>query len=193
MKILKAGYSYYKNFTPPIQAKNTIRQDRISLTSNNISGKLPNTLSFLGAYYTATDSHTRVPMVASTFSEIERRRPKDEPVFFLDCGDCLGENYSLDSMADLYTTFKKRNPDIDIIFNLGNMDLSAFYDNGLGDMSSYQDKVVESFKKMFDAGIKFVSASYCFALEEIPKREMNYKKLDFIKPYIMIKDKVDDN
>ncbi len=174
--------------------QNTMPMQNAAANAKNYEGrysKLPDTLNFLGTFYAASDNHTRVPMTAAVLSEIERIKPDNEPVFFLDCGDSIGENYSLESMADTYTTFKKRNPDIEVIFNFGNVDLSAFYDNGLGDMSPYQDKVVEAYKKMSDAGIKFVSASYCFALEDIPKRGLNYKKLHFIKPYTMIKDIVD--
>ncbi len=152
--------------------------------------KLPDTISFLGTYYATTDTHSRLPMCASTLSEIENHAMcSDEPVFLLDCGDFTGVSYSFKSISDMFIAFKKRNPDITCIFNLGNYDIDPLLNDGL--LLCHKDEIKKLLKDMTDNGINIVSASYY----EIVKRQKeggdDIDKLDFIKPYMLVDDVVD--
>jgi len=152
---------------------------------------LPSTVNFLGTYFAATDCHARVPMMASTLSEIENRIEKDktdEPLFFIDGGDFFGESYQIESIGKIYSTFQKRNPDVTTVFNLGNYDISALL--GWGVLARYEEPMVELFEKMSDSGINFVSATYCLAADERENMGFKIHRFDNIKPYMILNDTV---
>lgn len=157
------------------------------------NSKMPDTLSFLGTYYATTDSHSRLPMAASTLSEIENRTQNrkniDEPVFLLDCGDFTGDSYSFKSIADMYTTFQKRNPDVTCVFNLGNYDIDPLLDEGA--LLEHKEEIKDMLQEMADGGINIISASYCEAVEKLKKEGAEIDELEFIKPYIILDDIVD--
>ncbi len=158
----------------------------------NSPSKLPATVNFLGTYYATTDSHSRLPMAASTLSEIENRIKdrdnKDEPVFLLDCGDFTGDSYSDKSIVDIYTLFQKRNPEITCVFNLGNYDINPLIKNMIGNFGSKNADII---RKMSDGGINIVSATYCEAVDRQRKEGKKRDRLEFIKPYMLLDDTVE--
>lgn len=166
--------------------KNSLNSSDDSLRSDSRAKNLTSPLTFKGSFYAMTDTHSRIPAVARVLSEIENRCPKDERAFFLDCGDFLGENYTFSSIADVYSTFQKRNPNINCVFNLGNYDLSAFL--GSGPLVPYEKQSQDIIKKMADSGIQFVSASYCLGVEDLKEQGINIPKNDAIKPYTVLDD-----
>ncbi len=154
--------------------------------------QLPDTLSFLGTYYAVTDSHSRLPMTASTLSEIENRckeNRNNEPVFLLDCGDFSGDTYSLKSVGDVYSKFQKRNPKITCVFNLGNYDIDPLFNTGA--LLGQKDEVKNTLQKMSDSGINIVSASYCRSIKDFKKEGKPFEKLNCIKPYVVLNDITD--
>ncbi len=192
MKVSSIRLAEFKALTSKTPLQSEFNPNFYQTPALNNTAKMPDTLSFLGAYYAETDAHARVPMVASTLSEIERRIQEDksdEPVFLLDCGDFFGESYSFKSIGDIYSTFQKRNPNVTSVFTLGNYDLSALL--GWGIIAQHQKPMIEAFEKMSDAGINFVSATYPLVVEELEKQGMEVQKFDNIKPYIILDDVAD--
>lgn len=161
--------------------------------SSAVNSKLPDTVSFLGTYYATTDSHSRLPMAASTLSEIERRAESreniDEPVFLLDCGDFTGDSYSFKSIADMYVIFQKRNPGVTCVFNLGNYDIDPLLNTGA--LIEHKDEIKNMLQRMADSGINIVSTSYCEAIDNLKRKGADIDRLDFIKPYIVLDDIVE--
>ncbi|CCY63298.1 5'-Nucleotidase domain protein [Clostridium sp. CAG:967] len=139
-------------------------------------------ISFKGTFYTVADSHTRLPMTAGLLSEIENRSKNEtEPVFLLDGGDFMGDNYPLKTMSDMYLKFRQNNPNINFIFNLGNVELEGWFMYNHKSLSECGN-ILKNFN---DKGIKIVNATIYKLAEE------NDSVKDYIKPYIMLDDIVD--
>ena len=109
--------------------------------------------SFKGTFYTVADSHTRLPMTAGLLTEIEKRSQNEtEPVFLLDGGDFMGDNYPLKTMSDMYLKFRQNNPEINFIFNLGNVELEGWFIHNHESLTECGDIL----KKFNDKGIKLL-------------------------------------
>lgn len=135
--------------------------------------------SFKGTFYTVADSHTRLPMTAGLLTEIEKRSQNEtEPVFLLDGGDFMGDNYPLKTMSDMYLKFSQNNPEINFIFNLGNVELEGWFIHNHESLTECGDIL----KKFNDKGIKIVNATIYKLAQE------NDAIKDFIKPYIIVDD-----
>lgn len=136
-------------------------------------------ISFKGTFYTVADSHTRLPMTAGLLTEIENRSKNEtEPVFLLDGGDFMGDNYPLKTMSEMYLKFHQNNPDINFIFNLGNVELEGWFI----DKVKLLEDCGNILKEFNDKGINIVNATLYKLAEE------NDSAKDFIKPYIVADD-----
>lgn len=141
-----------------------------------------NPISFKGTFYTVSDSHGRLPMTAGVLTEIEKRaKESKEPVFLLDCGDFLGDMFSLEEQAEIYLNFHKNNPKINLIFNLGNVELEG----KLMKKDKNGEDGANVLKNFSKNGIHIVNATAYNTLENTEEIK------DFIKPYIMAEDIVD--
>ncbi len=142
-----------------------------------------NPLSFKGTFYTVSDSHGRLPMTAGVLTEVEKRANRSkEPVFLLDCGDFLGDIFSLEQQAEIYLNFHKNNPKINLIFNLGNVELEG----KLMKKDVNGKDGADILKRFSKNGINIVNATAYSMFENSEEIK------DFIKPYIIVEDIVNE-
>ncbi|MDP4268189.1 MAG: 5'-nucleotidase C-terminal domain-containing protein [Bacteroidota bacterium] len=144
------------------------------LKNNNNTNNRP---SFDGRFYVMTDSHARMRTTAGVLTAIENECQHKIPATLIDGGDFSQFTYSLDSVMKVYTKFAKNNPNIKMIFNLGNVELYDFV-NKIDTFNKY-------IKELTENGIEVISSS-------IDKLSKTFKTSnDNIKPYTIIEDIVD--
>lgn len=90
----------------------------------------------------------------------------------------MGDNYPLKTMSDMYLKFRQNNPEINFIFNLGNVELEGWFIHNHESLTECGDIL----KKFNDKGIKIVNATIYKLAQE------NDAVKDFIKPYIIVDD-----
>lgn len=136
-----------------------------------------NHCSFKGSYYFTSDMHTNPVSAIGLFQKIEDSA-KGRNCIFVDNGDAytIGKD---DLMTDVYTTFVKRNKNIQAIFNLGNVEFSCLAKK-MGEMN-------DSLKKLADAGVKLICTpiKYMQQAQNIPE-----ETIENIEPYAIVKDAI---
>lgn len=134
-----------------------------------------NCQNFKGTYYLTTDSHSRTPMLAGVLTEIEKQsKNSNEPQFYIDGGDFVGQTTPLDTVVDTFIKFRQRNPNIQMIFNLGNVEI--------GSIVNRYDEVKKAIHKLAANDMAFVSLT----MKDVAKK-LNIES-DDILPYIMLDD-----
>jgi|GEM_PF-2481076 len=136
-------------------------------------------LSFKGNFWYATDDHGRLKEVAEGLSNLEHRtKNSDTQNYYLNGGDIVSSICSETDMADTYKVFADRNPDVQMIFGLGNAETdldSASKEEGLPKLTSIVRSMTEC------PNINFISV---FA------NELGLQK--YVKPYIIVNDRVQE-
>ena len=136
--------------------------------------------SFKGNFFYTTDEHGRARGIAEGFSIVEKEKTNELPNFLINGGDFSnGSPCSQNDLIKLYRKFAKNNPDIKMIFQLGNTEFNSCSDKQL-------NKILSKIKKGFK-NISFIN----YTKDKLSKI---YSKEEFqnVDEYIILNDKVKD-
>ena len=133
--------------------------------------------SFKGNYYFTSDVHSKPVHMVGLLQKISDKAKNEKSCIYLDNGDIYTDYPNL--ITNIYTTFAKKAPNIQSIFNLGNAE--TIY------LAHDEKSFSEDIKKLSEAKITVI----CTPFKQIAER-MNVKE-DFstIKPDTIAKDTVD--
>ena len=133
------------------------------------------TPNFKGRFYLTTDSHTRLPILAGTLSEIDNRaKIYKEPQFYIDGGDFVGVTYPNKKVFELFNQFHKNHPRIPMIFNMGNAEILSVLWKG--------SKAEDTLKKLSEIGAKLISLTM---INELKQKNIHQ---NYLLPYTVIED-----
>lgn len=136
--------------------------------------------SFKGNFFYTTDEHGRARGIAESFDIIEKEKSKELPNFLINGGDFSnGSPCSQNELIKLYRKFAKNNPDVKMIFQLGNTEFN-----------SCNDKKLNSILTKLKKGLKNIGFIN-YTKEKLSKL---YDKEEFqnVDEYVILNDKVKD-
>lgn len=110
-----------------------------------------------------TDSHQEARLESEFLSKIAQDAKKQNNILLLNGGDLFGGVYSRDLMRDIYITFKRKNPNVEVVFTIGNNDPISSKDKflpiNLSDNRSSIDFFFDTIKEFEANGIKVVCSN----------------------------------
>ncbi|MBQ3642170.1 5'-nucleotidase C-terminal domain-containing protein [bacterium] len=134
--------------------------------------------TFKGKFYATTDGHARTPMLAGVLTEIGKQaKTSNEPQFYIDGGDFLGQSIPLSAVSDVFIKFHEKNPNVQMIFNMGNVETESVLKGS--------KRAADVISKLAKNGINFVSLTMKDALK---KKNMPNSE---ILPYMLLEDEHD--
>ncbi len=139
---------------------------------NNISSQP----SFKGHYYFTSDVHSKPVHAVGLLQKISDKAQNEKTSIYLDNGDIYTDYPKL--LTDIYTTFAKKNPHIQSVFNLGNAEMNYLDIDAKG--------LSENIKSLSKSGITVV----CTPFKQIQERKGITEDFSAIKPYAIVKDTV---
>ena len=133
--------------------------------------------SFKGNYYFTSDVHSKPVHMVGLLQKISDKAKEEKSCIYLDNGDIYTDYPNL--ITNIYTTFAKKTPNIQSIFNLGNAETIYLTHDEKG--------FFRDIKRLDKAGITII----CTPFKQIADK-MNVKEdYSVIKPYAIVKDTVD--
>ena len=148
----------------------------------NINFNNKRTPNFKGDFWIMTDGHSRLPAYSGTLGAIEQNlNNSNQKTTFIDAGDYFDRTFPLNSSKEVMKQFSLSTPNVNKIFNLGNLELSFLgLDINMG--KEIFDDLVSVIKELKQTGIKFISV-IAPAIKNLPD--------NLIDSYALIDDVVD--
>ena len=135
---------------------------------------------FKGNFFYTTDEHGRARGIAEGFELIEREKAKNMPNFLINGGDFSnGTPCPPKDLINLYRKFAKNNPDIKMIFQLGNTEFNYCETKNL-------NSILSKLKKG-NKNISFINYTKDKLSEIYDKKEFQN-----VNEYIILNDKIKD-
>ena len=133
--------------------------------------------SFKGNYYFTSDVHSKPVHAVGILQKISDNAKSEKSCIYLDNGDVYTDYQDL--ITNIYTTFAKKNPNIQSVINLGNAE--GYY------LVNNPKEFSQNLKKLTDSGIQIICSPFAHLQKSLNIQE------DFstIKPYVILKDTVD--
>ncbi len=137
---------------------------------------------FNGNFFYTTDEHGRARGIAEGFEIIEKEKSKELPNFLINGGDFSnGTPCSPKDLIKLYRAFAKNNPDIKMIFQIGNTEFNYCKNKELNGILSKL--------KRGNKNISFIN----YTKDKLSKIYNSKKEFCKVDKYVILNDKVKDN